>query len=200
MPLRETVSHSRAEMSGPAVSKDIAGIWGKLRTGLQHLAPGPREQWEAAPSWSFNSARRRSSQTSDALADAAPITRTMATPGGECDKGTTLSGSDSAFQDMALKPWRCRHPRFIAHIQTIEHLQTGYYQTIMSQWETSSRLVKLVKQVNCWAVNGNQFATICSVLLNEIWCPLTTQVFRLYLGLFRSQPTGTPYVGLWKQL
>lgn len=66
----------------------------------------------------------------------------------------------------------------------------------MSQWETSSRLVKLVKQVNCCAVNGNQFA----FLLNEIWCPLTTHVFSLYLGLFSSQLTGTAHVGPWKQL
>ncbi len=58
--LRDTVCQSGVEMSGPAVSKGIAGVlrcWGRLRTGLLHLVPGLWERWEAAPSSSMNCAR-----------------------------------------------------------------------------------------------------------------------------------------------
>lgn len=58
--------------------------WWRLQTGLQHLAPGLWERWEAARSSSSNSARGHSSQTS--AGRGAHITGATATSGGGCGK------------------------------------------------------------------------------------------------------------------
>lgn len=152
-------------MSRAATSEDIAGVWcaeEQLQKVLQHLAPGLREQWDAALSWSRGTPQPDPSTPVHGATTARALLRHLVV-GGVITDGRQRWLSLSSIMFIIIPQWGliggvrmsrktfifggyisdslfcCCHTNFQQFVDCDPHQNTAHYQPILVTEPLSSQ-------------------------------------------------------------